>query len=445
MTARTTDAYIAATVAAAAIAAGTALARFDPSQIDLLAFVLLAALAGVAQRVPVYLFKSSAVSVAYVATIATYVLYGTPAALVVNLASAAVNAFTPRRKPLRKILFNTASVTLAAAAAGATYELLGEIPPLHILPTIAAVAVSGLVYFGVSSASTAFVIALSTGGHPFAVWRENYSWMTVNYAATAVIGAMLALAYRSLGVLGAAAFVLPLGVAWYSFRLYMANSTALRHRNDELEQVNEALRRGTTGPEAANASGVRALIDAIETKDEMRRGHAVATAALAVSLGRRLGLAGDELAQLELAALVHDIGRIGVSERVLLKADWLTEEEWSEVKRHPIIGANLLAHVEPLAALGPIVLAHHERIDGKGYPYGAKGGEIPFAARIIAVADAYQAMISPRSHRPAFSAQSALEEICAGAGERFDPLVVRALLDIVATRAPETARVAIRV
>lgn len=445
MTARTTHAYVATVAAAAAIVFTLELTRLEPSRIDVLAFVLLAVLAAVSQRVPVYLFRSSAVSVAYVATIAAYVLYGTPAALLVNLASAVVNAFTPRPKPLPKILFNTGSLTLAAAFAGSVYELLGEVPPTQILATIAAVAVSGLVYFAVSSALTAVVIALSTGGNPFAIWRENYAWMTVNYAATAIIGAMLALAYRSLGVLGAASFVLPLGVAWYSFKLYMSSTSQLRARNRELQHINESLRHSSTQLEEAYVSGVRTLVDAIEAKDENRRGHAVATASLATSIGKRLGLTADELTRLDVAALVHDIGRVGVSEDVLLKADWLTDDEWSEVKRHPVIGANLLSHVGPLAELRPIVIAHHESWNGNGYPFGLKGQDIPLAARIIAVADAYQAMISPRTYRPAFKPHQALEEICAGAGGRFDPTVVNSLLEVAATVTPEAARVAIHV
>lgn len=441
----TVNAYIAAIVAAAGLLLAGELAHLDLSIVDPVALVLLLALGVLAQRMPIFLFRSSAVSVSYVATIATYVLYGAPLALVVNLASAAVNAFTPRPKPLRKILFNTASLTIAAALAAATYELLGNVPPSGVLPTIAAVTVSGLVYFAISSALTALVIALSTGGNAWSVWRENYSWMTVNYAATAVIGAMLALAYQTLGVFGAASFILPLGVAWYSFRLYMSSSTELRARNRELQEINETLRSSSARLEEAYLSGVRALVEAIEAKDESRRGHAAATAMLAKSVGWRLGLGGDALIALEVAALVHDIGRVGVSERVLLKPDWLNDDEWSEVKQHPLIGANLLAHVPALAQLRPIVVAHHERFDGTGYPDHTKGENIPLAARIIAVADAYRAMISPRPYRPALKSHQALQEICAAAGSQFDPAVVDALLEVVGDRhvlepAPVTAR-----
>ncbi len=427
----TVRAYIAALAAAAAILLVADLSRLDLGRVDPLVALLLVALAALAQRMPVYLFRSSAVSVAYVATIAAYVLYGTPLGLLVNLASAAVNAFTPRPKPLRKILFNAASLTLAAGFAGATYELLGEVPPTEILPTIAAVAVSGLVFFFVSTALTAIVIALSSGANPISVWRENYAWMTVNYATTAILGAMLALAYRTLGIFGAASFVLPLGVAWYSFRLYMSSSTALRARNDELQHVNETLRSASSRSEEAYLSGVRALVEAIEAKDETRRGHAAATAALSAAIAKRLGLAPEEVLRVEIASLVHDIGRVGVSERVLLKPDWLTDEERQEVQAHPAIGANLLGRVPALAELAPIVVAHHERVDGTGYPAGLAGEAIPLAARVIAVADAYQAMISARPYRPAFQPRAALEEVCGAAGSQFDRAVVDALLQVV--------------
>jgi len=441
----TVNAFVGTVAAVAGLVLLGELPRLDLSRADLPAIALLIALAAIAQRMPVYLFRNSAISVAYVATIATYVLYGTPLALVVNLASAAVNAFTPRRKPMQKVLFNGGSLTIAAACAGATYEFLGSVPPVEILPTIAAVAVSGIVYFAVSSVLTSIVIALSTGGNFVFIWRENYAWMTVNYGATAVIGAMLALSYRALGFFGAASFILPLGVAWYSFKLYVSSSAELRARNEELQRINASLRGASSRLEEAYLSGMRALVEAVEAKDESRRGHSAATATLSVALAKRLGIAGDELVKVEIASLIHDIGRVGVSEDVLLKNDWLSDDEWTEVKRHPIIGANLLAHVPALAELKPIVLAHHERFDGSGYPFGRRGEEIPLAARIIAVADAYQAMISPRPYRPALKPHQALLEIAGAAGTQFDRRVVDALLETRGQPLAEPAAVAVRV
>ena len=199
--------------------------------------VLFALIAAVAQRQPVFLFRSSAISVAFAATIATYVLSGTGAALLVNLASAAVNAFTPTRKPLAKIAFNTGSLTLSAFLAAETYRLVGgQTGPHDVLPTVLAVGASAAIYFLVSSSLTAAVIALTSATEErFAqVWRQNYSWMIVNYLAVAVNGAALAFAYQTLAVFGALVFLIPLVVAWYSFKLYMVKSTEVRERNADL-------------------------------------------------------------------------------------------------------------------------------------------------------------------------------------------------------------------
>lgn len=406
-------------------------ARLDLSGVDPLAAGMLFTLGALAQRTPVYVFRSSAVSVAYVATIAGYVLYGMPFGVLVSLGSAVVNAFTPRRKPLRRILFNTGSLIVSAALAGATFERLGTVGSTEILSTMAAVAVSGLVYFGASTALTALVIALSSGENPVVIWREHYAWMTATYASTAIIGAMLALAYRALGMVGVAIFLLPLAVAWYSFKLYAGSSGELRARTTQLRTVKETLRSASSRLEVAHLSGVRALVDAIETKDATRRGHSEATAKLARAIANQMGLSPDEATRVEAAALVQDIGRVGVSERVLLKPDWLNDEEWTEVRAHPAIGANLLAHVPALVELSPIVLAHHERFDGTGYPSALSRELIPLGARIVAVADAYRAMVSARPYRPAFGAHHARRELVAAAGSQFDPSVVDALLQVV--------------
>src|SRR5881628_1250194 len=208
--------YIGGLVIAAIAALGYATMSERWSAIDPAMFALLLVLAAATQRVPVFLFRSSAVSVSFAATIAAYVLYGAGAALVTNLVCAAVNAVTPRVKPPQKVVFNVASLTVSAFLAAETYALAGGLqPPADVLRTVLAVAASGVVYYAVSSTLTALVIAISSESSFLSVWRENYAWMIVNYVATSVNGASLAVAYLGLGFFGAAAFVLPLGVAWY--------------------------------------------------------------------------------------------------------------------------------------------------------------------------------------------------------------------------------------
>src|SRR5438128_4091088 len=206
-------------------------------------YSLLFILSAVAQRIPVFLFRSSAYSVSFAAVIAAYVLYGPGAGVVVGLAQAVVNSITPRRKPARKVAFNFGSFTLSALVAGIVYHLVGaQTPPTAITATLIAVGVSAAAYFVLNTGLTSFVIAIAERQSVVAVWRTNYSWMPLNFLATAVQGAALALAYQSLGLFGVLVFTAPLVGPWFSFRLYMANSTEVPNRNEALPPANDLLR-----------------------------------------------------------------------------------------------------------------------------------------------------------------------------------------------------------
>jgi hypothetical protein len=426
------DLYVGTVTFAGLIALMAASSTQRTDTLDAIMLAVLVALACVAQRLPVFLFRSSAISVSFAAVIAAYVLYGTGAAVWVSLAQALVNSITPRRKPLRKAAFNFGSFALAAFAAGELYHLTGgSTPPTAIAPTLVAVGISAAGYFLVNTALTAIAIAMSEGQNVVAVWRTNYSWMPVNFGATAVQGAALALAYQALGLFGVFVFTVPLCVAWYSFRLYMAKSTEVRQRNEELSTVNEVLRQTNDRLEKSHVSVIGALIGALEAKESHLSGHAATTMHFSVEVGRKLGLGSDEIAAIKLGALFHDVGKIGVPESLLSKPAELTDDEWIEMRAHPMIGASLLGNVPMLERIRPIVLAHHENFDGTGYPQGLKGSEIPLAAQIISVADSYDAMTSDRPYRIALRPKQALRELRAHSGTQFNPVVVEAFIQVV--------------
>jgi hypothetical protein len=426
-----TTIYVAALAVTAAVAAGYALGTQAWSAVDPAMLVLILALAAATQRVPVFLFRSSAVSVSFAATIAAYVLYGPGAAALANVVCAMVNAITPR-KPFQKVAFNFASLTLAAVIAAVVYRLAGGLtPPTDLVRTVVAVAASGLVYYALGSGFTAAVIALSTGTPFSAVWRENYAWMFVNFVATAVNGASLAVAYQALGFFGALTFVLPLGVAWYSFKLYMARSEETRRHNEELVTVNEKLKAANASLERSQLSVIEALVQTLEAK-EANVGRTASTVSRAVELARRLGVVDEEIEAVRLGALIHDVGKIAIPEQILRKAGRLTKTEWELVKQHPTIGAQLIVNVPALAPARAIVLAHHERYDGTGYPRGLRGIEIPIAAQIVAVVDAYAAMTASRPYRGTLSEDEALGELRRNAGSQFNPAVVQAFIAQVA-------------
>jgi HD-GYP domain-containing protein (c-di-GMP phosphodiesterase class II) len=171
-----------------------------------------------------------------------------------------------------------------------------------------------------------------------------------------------------------------------------------------------------------------ALSQAIEARDPCTRGHSARVSALAVVIARRLGWKGPRLGALRLGGLLHDVGKLNLDETVLTKPGPLDDDEYSEIKRHPLAGARLIRGIEALQPALPYILFHHERWDGSGYPSGRAHEQIPIGARIVAVADAFDAMTSPRPYRPPLSLSRALAEVAGGAGTQFDPSVVRAFL-----------------
>jgi diguanylate cyclase (GGDEF)-like protein len=187
-------------------------------------------------------------------------------------------------------------------------------------------------------------------------------------------------------------------------------------------------------------TALASLALAVESKDRRTAQHADAAARLAGLLGRRLGFEGEDERQLRLGAVLHDLGKIGIPDAILLKPGPLTDEEWAVMRRHPELGYMILKEVPGIELAQDIVLHHHERWDGRGYPHGLRGEEISLAARIVSVVDAFTAMTSDRPYRRALSVEAALEELRRHAGTQFDPAVVLALEALV--QAPDQGRAA---
>ena len=210
-------------------------------------------------------------------------------------------------------------------------------------------------------------------------------------------------------------------------------------REELLTAVNARLNRSQqihmAQLQQAYETSLTLLANSIDMRDPYTHGHVERVSAYTLALARELGWQNHMLDHLRFGAILHDIGKIMISEQVLLQGGPLSEEEWVEMKKHPIVGAEMIRDIPLLAPAAPIVRHHHERWDGLGYPDGLKGEAIPIGARLVAVADGFDALSTGRPYRRAVSLEQAYVEVCACAGRQYDPEVVAAF-----RRAWESAR-----
>jgi putative nucleotidyltransferase with HDIG domain len=183
--------------------------------------------------------------------------------------------------------------------------------------------------------------------------------------------------------------------------------------------------------EQAHFETIKALSDALDARDRYTAGHSRRVMEYSAGIAKKLKFSKSNLQRLIKSALLHDIGKIGVPDFVLHKQTKLSDEEFSVIKAHPEIGAKILKAVKSFRDLVPAIYCHHERFDGRGYPRGVRGEHIPTHARIIAVADSFDAMTSDRPYRTAFSCETALVELEAGKGTQFDPHIADVFIEMM--------------
>ena len=199
---------------------------------------------------------------------------------------------------------------------------------------------------------------------------------------------------------------------------------------NQIRKMNEEL-------EKSYLETIQMLMYTVEAKDPYTRGHSDRVSEFSVLIGKKIELPENELEILKIGGLFHDIGKIGISDAILQKQGKLTDEEYAEIKKHPIIGANILSNVTLFKDILPIVKHHHERFDGKGYPFGLEGEQIPYLARIAAIADTFDAMTSKRSYRDAMPIAVVKDEFVKCKGTQFDPNLAECFIEILETQYDE--------
>jgi hypothetical protein len=376
-----------------------------------------AVVAAFGERGRITLRREIAISISLLPTLFAAVLFGPLAGMVVYATSVVGLGSFPTAG---KIAF-FGSRALTGAFAGGSALLVGEFISSGIGRLIAAAIVAALA----ADAADAFFTSLTFTLRGYGSWKvAARAALPVTIASVPLYGpavGLLAIAYRDISPWTLPLFFGPALAAQRWFLMYQGQ----RQLAGELKAANEQLR-------AANLSFARGLIATLDARDRYTAGHSAAVAIYARDIANRMGLSEAEQARAYLCGLVHDIGKIGLPAGLLEKPGALTLEERREMQRHSEIGERILANVETYAEIAGVVRHHHERIDGQGYPDGVRGDEIPVLSRIIAVADAYNAMTSDRPYRDAMPSRVARLRLAQAVETQFDTAVVAAFEAILA-------------
>jgi len=327
------------------------------------------------------------------------------------------------QNPLHRVAFSVASLAVTVAAAG--------IPSMVLLPgdggaaaLLQAVAVVAPLYFLVNTGLVAGAIALSTRQPAVGIWRRNFLWSAPSYLAGGALAAVATMATER-GWFGWLALLpVPLYLVFRSYH------TVVARLREEQDQTNRAME--------VQLATIEALALAIEAKAGCTPEHIRSIQLCAATLAEAAGMSDAEVQAVRTAALLHDIGNMAVPEHILAKPEALTPEEFERVKIHPRVGADILHGVPFGAPVQELVLCHHERWDGLGYPAGLRGKDIPLGARILAIADCYSTLQADRPYRPARSEADALAVLREFSGTSFDPELVDLLIARLGGRAPSS-------
>ncbi|PYR56323.1 MAG: hypothetical protein DMF91_22180 [Acidobacteria bacterium] len=318
------------------------------------------------------------------------------------------------RNALHRIVFSIASLTVTVWVAGLPLALLAGPDASSFATLVRTAAVVAPFYFFINTALVAGAIALSTRQPAARVWQRNFVWSAPSYLAGAALAA-IATAASARGWFGwLALLAVPLYLVFRSYHTVVAR---LREEQDQTHRAMEV-----------QLATIEALALAIEAKAGCTPEHIRSIQQYAATLAEAVGLSDSEVQAVRTAALLHDVGNMAVPEHILSKPEALTPEEFERVKIHPRVGAEILRNVPFGAPVSELVLCHHERWDGLGYPAGLRGEDIPVGARILAIADCYSTLQADRPYRPARSEEAAIAVLREHAGTAFDPTLVEMLL-----------------
>lgn len=349
-------------------------------------------------------------------------LYGPSAGTITVAVDALVMSLRLRQhvRTPHRIFFNVGALALTVYPAALLYFKLAGLnpraPEYGSLETfVGPLYLFAITVFFFNSWLIALAVAAERSISPLTIWAKQFLWLAANYLASASIAAILVIFTRAIDF-ALVALLLPLVVV--SLLAFRTTLGRLDDANRHLSEVNRL-----------HLSTIETLAMAIDAKDQVTHGHIRRVQRYAVGLAKALGIADErQLRAIEAAALLHDMGKLAIPEFILNKPGRLTPSEFSVMKTHAALGADILSSIEFPYPVVPIVRHHHENWDGSGYPQGIKGADIPIGARILSVVDCYDALTSDRPYRPAMNAEQAIDILTQRRGKMYDPLVVDAFV-----------------
>jgi len=408
--------YVGATIVVGALLVVSLGPRSSFSNPALFAVLLVTSAVTSAFKVSLPLAKSgSTMSVSYAVDFASLLLLGPNETMLVAVTSAwSQCTFRMKTKnPVYRTMFSMACLAITVQASGFAYEALGGVPGTlaHTVVGVARPLVgAATMYFIFNTCLIAVAVSLATRQGFIAVWNQNFLWSAPSYFVGALIAAIATWAVMNSGVWLAVLAFPPLYLTYRSYKVYLGRIDDERRHVEEMADLHLAT--------------IEALALAIDAKDQTAQSHIRRVQVYATSIARGLGMSDNEIQGVKTAALLHDIGKLAVPEHILSKPGPLTQEEFQKIRVHPQVGAEIISAVPFPYPVAPLILSHHERWDGKGYPQGLKGEEIPLGARILSVVDYYDALTSDRPYHKAMMPDAALALLQQESGRALDPAVV---------------------
>ncbi len=376
--------------------------------VSILGVVLFGVLVFIADNLSAPLPKAGSVSVNFGITFASLILFGPSTALIVTIISIFnIKEFT-KRVPYYKHLFNAGQYIISICITSIVFDLLYKknVESFFYPSNIGVIFLCAYVFFMLNTILTAGVLSISERINIFNVWVFNFAWIIPYHFFLSAMAIAISFLYKLYGPFTLIFTSLPLIMAQYSYLLRIKERKAI-------------------------LNSIMQIVRIMEAKDVYTAGHSIRVASFCEQISRKLRLNEYDIEILNNLANLHDIGKVQIDLSILNKRWKLSKADWVEIKKHPIVGYDIVKEIDFLKGKADAILYHHERIDGKGYPFGKEGKDIPLFAKILAIADAYDAMTSDRPYRRALTKQESIDELEKNKGKQFDIEICDIFINII--------------